>query len=69
MVLYTKPNCSACAVVKGLLDNKGIEYEIEDNEEVYMPIARKHFCFQMPFAEIDGKIYELGTLREWINGQ
>ena len=69
MVLYTKPNCSACAIVKNLLNEKGIKYDVEDDEKVYMPIARKHFCFQMPFAEIDGEIYELGALREWIDKQ
>ena len=69
MTLYTKPNCGACTIVKNLLEAKGVEYETEDREEVYMPIARKNFIFQIPFAEINGEVYELGALREWINEQ
>ena len=67
MILYTKENCSACAIVKTLLDNKGVEYEIEDREEIYLPISRENKIFQMPFAEIEGKIYDLGALRTWIS--
>lgn len=66
MIKFYSSHCPKCIVLENLMKQKGIEYEYIDNEEVYMNIARKNKIFSMPFAEIDGKIYNTKELQNYI---
>jgi len=49
------------------MDNKKIEYEMIDDENIYLPIAKKNGIMSMPFAEINGKVYTTKELQIYIN--
>lgn len=48
------------------MKQKGMNYEYIDNENIYMEIAQKNNIISMPFAEIDGKIYNTKELQKYI---
>lgn len=66
--LYSN-HCPKCNMIKKLLDNKNIAYEIIDNEDIFMPIAVDNKISSMPFADINGDILNTKQLQEFIGGQ
>jgi len=64
--LYTS-HCPKCIVIKNILDDKKIEYEVIDEENVYLPLAQENGILSMPFAEVDGKLIGDNKLQQWIN--
>jgi hypothetical protein len=53
-------------MLKKLMDDKGVEYNIIDDESVFMPIADKNNILSMPFAEVDGNILNTKELQKHI---
>ena len=49
------------------MDDKKIEYEVIDEENVYLPLAQENGILSMPFAEVDGKLIGDNKLQQWIN--
>ena len=52
-----------------ILNEKGITFELVDDEKVYLPIADKNNIDSMPFAEINGKIFNIKDLQEYIKNR
>ncbi len=69
MLKFYTSHCQKCGMLKAVMDNKGIEYEEIDDENIYLPIVDNNNIKEMPFAEIDGKILTTNELREWIINQ
>lgn len=66
MIIFYTSHCPKCKMLKSLMDRKKIEYtEIED-ENCYMSIAEDNNIMSMPFAMIDGKIYNTKELQNYI---
>jgi len=65
VTLYTN-YCPKCNMLKKLMDDKGVEYNIIDDESVFMPIADKNNILSMPFAEVDGNILNTKELQKHI---
>lgn len=49
------------------MDKKHIGYDEIDDESIYLQIAEANNILSMPFADVDGKIYDSKQLQELIN--
>ena len=70
IVLFSKNKCAACERAKEILKEKNMDYEvmtIEEHEEYIMQKARESRNAQMPFCEINGKVYNAQNTMEIIN--
>lgn len=52
-IVYSKPGCGGCAMLKRILKEKEIEYELGSDFE---KLIEKGFT-QLPILEIDGTFY------------
>ena len=66
MIKFYSSHCSKCIVLENQMKNKEIDFEIIEDEDVYMPIAKENNIMSMPFAEIDGQIYNTMQLQKYI---
>lgn len=66
MIEFYSSHCPKCIVLENLMKQKGIEYNCIDEEDIYMKIAKENNIMSMPFAEIDGKIYNTKELQNYI---
>ena len=70
IVLFSKHKCPACERAKEVLKEKNMDYEvmtIEEHEEYIMQKARESRNAQMPFCEINGKVYNAQNTMKIIN--
>lgn len=65
-VKFYSNNCPKCKILKNILDEKAIEYEYITDENIYTHIANNNGIESMPFAEINGEIYNTKKLQNWI---
>lgn len=68
MIKFYSSHCSKCRRLEEEMKKKNIKFELIDNEDTYLPIAREHGIMSMPFADIDGKIINTVALQKYING-
>ena len=66
MIKFYSSHCSKCKMLEGEMKKRNIEFELIDDEDIYMPIAREHCIMSMPFADIDGKIVNTVALQKYI---
>lgn len=66
MIKFYTSHCPNCKVLKMLMDKKKIEYTEIDNENIYLGIAKIYNIKTMPFAEIEGKVVDTKTLKNYI---
>lgn len=66
MIKFYSSHCTKCIVLENQMKNKKIDFEIIEDEDVYMPIAQENNIMSMPFAEIDGQIYNTMQLQKYI---
>lgn len=66
MIKFYSSHCPKCIVLENQMKNKKIDFEIIEDENVYMPIAQENNIMSMPFAEIDGQIYNTMQLQKYI---
>lgn len=66
MIKLYSSHCPKCIVLEKLMANKGIKFEVIDDENIYLSIAELNNIMSMPFAEIDGKIYNSKELQKYI---
>ena len=67
MIKLYSSGCTRCNMIENILRAKNIEYEVTHDEMHYLDIANNNNITVMPFAEIDGKIYNSMELQQWIN--
>lgn len=65
IILYST-HCMICEGVENLLKLKNINYELIDDIQTVQDVATQNNIENVPFAEIDGKIFETKELRQWI---
>lgn len=68
-IKFYSSHCPKCKILEQLMDQKQMEYQLIDDEQIYMPIADENNILSMPFAEIDGIIYKTKALQQFINNQ
>jgi hypothetical protein len=66
MIKFYSSHCPKCIVLENQMKNKKIDFELVEDENVYMPIAQENNIMSMPFAEIDGQIYNTIQLQKYI---
>lgn len=66
IILYSS-HCAACMMTENILKSKGVEFELVDDPDVYMPIAEESNVLTMPFASVDGQIMTAQELLALIN--
>ncbi len=66
MITLYSTGCMECKIVKKMLDNKGLKYIEENNNDIILKIARENNICEMPFANIDNKIYGRTELKKYI---
>lgn len=69
MIKFYTSHCPKCKVLKKLMDDKKIEYEEIDDENIYLEIADKNNIISMPFAEINGRVVNTKELQNFIMGE
>lgn len=62
VTLYST-DCPKCRVLEMKLNDKGIEFDIENNEDV---MIEKGFM-SAPMLEVDGKAMDFGEAVKWVN--
>jgi glutaredoxin len=68
MIKFYTSHCPKCKVLKKLMDDKNIEYEEIDDENIYLEIAEKNNIISMPFAEINERVVNTKELQNFIMG-
>ena len=68
IVLYSS-HCPKCDMIEKILKEKGINFILEEDENVYLPLAEENGIDSMPFAEVDGKIFDIKDLQEYIKNR
>lgn len=69
MIKFYTSHCPKCKVLKKLMDDKNIEYEEIDDENIYLEIAEKNNIISMPFAEINERVVNTKELQNYIMGE
>lgn len=69
MIKFYTSHCPKCKVLKKLMDDKNIEYEEIDDENIYLEIAEKNNIISMPFAEINERVVNTKELQNFIMGE
>ena len=69
MIKFYTSHCPKCKILKKLMDDKNIEYEEIDDENIYLEIADKNNIVSMPFAEIDERVVNTKELQNYIMGR
>ena len=67
MIIFYTSHCPKCRMLKQLMDKNKIEYMEIDDENIYMSIAEDNGIMSMPFAKINGVIYNTKELQNYIN--
>lgn len=64
IVLYTTKTCPKCGIVKSKLDNKKIEYNLIDDDQI---LEEKGYNL-LPVLEVDGNVMKsMLDINDWIN--
>lgn len=69
MIKFYSSHCPKCLMLEKIMRDKKIEFELIDNEKVYLEIADAHSILSMPFAEIDGVILNTTQLQSYISNR
>ena len=62
MILYTKPNCPICDVIKTKLAQAGVEYTLNQNEEGMEALGIDF----LPVLEKDGELLNVTAIINWL---
>ena len=65
--LYVTDSCGKCKILKKKLDDKGIEYEIEDDVSVVLAKAKEIGVSTVPIIYKDGKLVRFTEMMQWVN--
>ena len=69
VIKYYTIHCPKCKVLQMLMKNKGIEFEVIEDKDVVMSVAKENNIESAPFAFIDDACYDAKQLQEWIKEQ
>lgn len=68
IILYSS-HCPKCDMIEKILKEKGINFILEEDENVYLPLAEENGIDSMPFAEVNGRIFDIKDLQEYIKNR
>lgn len=65
-VIFYTTHCPKCKALLTLMTVKKIEHTIVDDRDTVMKVAEEHGILSAPFASINGEIYDVKKLQQWI---
>ena len=68
IVLYSS-HCPKCDMIEKILKEKGINFDVVYDENVYLPLAEENNIDSMPFANVNGKVLNTKELQEYIKNR
>lgn len=66
-ITFYSLHCPKCKVLEKLMKEKNIEYTLVDSEDIVLKVADENNIVGMPFADIDGQIFNTKQLQNFIN--
>lgn len=66
MIKFYSSGCPKCLVLESLMKKKSIEFDLINDEDIYLDIADKNKIMSMPFAEVNGEILDTKKLQNYI---
>ena len=66
MVKLYSSGCTRCKIIENLLKDLDINFDLVTDENIYNIIADENDIMFMPFAEIDGVIYDGKALQKYL---
>lgn len=66
MIKLYSSHCPQCMIIEQMMNKNKIEFEVIDDEDVYIPIAEQNNISSMPFADVDGVVLDIKGLRDYI---
>lgn len=66
MIKFYTTYCPKCKVLKRIMDDKGIEFEIIDDVAEIHKVAEEFNLSTVPFADIGGVMFDTKNLTKYI---
>lgn len=66
-ITFYSTHCPKCKVLEKLMKEKNISYSLVDSEDIVLKVAEENNILSMPFADIDGQIFNTKQLQNFIN--
>ena len=66
MIKLYSSHCPQCMIIEQMMNKNKIEFEVIDDEDVYISIAEQNNISSMPFADVDGVVMDIKELRDYI---
>ena len=64
--VYGKENCSKCVSLKGILENKNLEFEYIEDMKTLMIVASKARIMSAPVVEYNDNVYSMEAFLQVI---
>ena len=68
MINFYSTHCGKCCALENYMKENDIEFNLIDDSEIVYKTASKYNILSMPFAEIDGEVYDSNKLTEYLTG-
>lgn len=65
MITLYSTGCPKCRVIEAKLEQKGIEYQVDNNIDI---LVEKGFI-SVPVLDVDGEFMDFTKANKWINEQ
>lgn len=65
IILYST-HCIMCDAIETILKENNFEFEVISDHNLVMEVAEKNNIDKVPFADIDGEIFNTEMLRNYI---
>ena len=69
VIKYYTIHCPKCKILQGLMEKKGISFDVIDDNDTVMEVAEQYGVKSAPFALVNGECYNTKKLQEWIKEQ
>ena len=68
IILYSS-SCPKCVMIEKVLIEKGIEFTLVNDEDIYLPLAEENNIDSMPFASVNNEIMDVNKFQEYIKNR
>lgn len=67
MIILYSLDCPKCIVLEKKLKAKGIEFEVQKDEELIMEVANRAGLMTLPLLLVDSKVMDFNEAVKWVN--
>lgn len=69
VTVYGKDGCAHCFFIEKMLEKKNIEHKTIHDQEKVVKFGRENNMLNMPFVDVNGKIMDFTSAKNWIMGE